>query len=434
MKSRDKCMRKQLISSLKRKNMKRLFLFLLILTMLVGPAAATCNVVVITDPTGKDPNGAAAGSMSYADNMFQSTFLLSKDNKFAVLSGGEGDSIARLGAIVETVKLLKSGASSSSAASAASNYGGIRIMVGTATDGAAVGGSFDAYVVVVEDDGTITVTPYSGGLASLPPGKKGAIIHLRNTHGNSMYGTASSVRQETAVNIGKMIRDGYSAPYILGQAFKEVSNDAGEKYGGGGTNLASGITTGDMFTPKTLNTTGYPMDAPYGKVCPKDGWSIGEPAADNYQVCPNDGTPLKTVYAYDALANALTVTSQSVMVSVYGSDELGIKETTQDIVSASVRKNGYNSVVIANSINKAISDGILVGVNYVEPKDINVKESSRAVGVYFKPLPERRSAPPWNLPVSSAIFDLIGNIQTAIGLILVLLVLFRSSLIKSFKK
>lgn len=416
------------------KNMKKLILFIFTLALLIGPVAATCNVVIITDPTGKDPNGAAAGSMSYAENMFQSTFLLSKDNHFAVLSGGEGDSIARLGAIVETVRRLKAGASSAEAASAAGSFSGIRVMVGTATDGAAVAGSFDAYVVVVEDDGTITVTPYSGGLASLPPGKKGAIIHLRNTHGNPMYGTATTVRQETAVNIGKMIRDGYSAPYILGQTFKEVSIDAGEKYGGGGTNLVSGITTGDMFTPQKLNTTGYPMDTPYGKVCPVDGWGIGEPAADNYQVCPNDGTPLKTIYAYDALSNTLTVTSQSVQVSVYGSDELGIKETTQEIVTLSVRKRGYNSVEIANSINKAIGDGILVGVNYVEPKDINVKENSRAVGVYYKPLPERRSAPPWDLPVSSSIFDLIGNIQTAIGLILILLVLFRSSLIKSFRK
>ncbi|MGZ7209048.1 MAG: hypothetical protein ACXVHV_04145, partial [Methanobacterium sp.] len=147
--------------------MKKLIIFLLMLTMLMGPVAATNNVVIITDPTGKDPNGAAAGSMSYAENMFQSTFLLSKDNHFAVLSGGEGDSIARLGAIVETVKRLKSGASAADAASAASSYSGIRIMVGTATQGAAVAGSFDAYVVVVDDDGTITVTPYSGGLASL---------------------------------------------------------------------------------------------------------------------------------------------------------------------------------------------------------------------------------------------------------------------------
>lgn len=427
-------MKKEFIKSLQGKNIKKLILFLITLTLLIGPAAATCNIVVVTDPTGKDPNGVSAGSMSFAENMFQSTFLSSKDNHFAVLSGGEGDSIARLGAIVETTKRLKAGATPSEAASAASSFSGIRIMVGSATGGAAVGGSFDAYVVVVEDDGTITATPYSGGLAVLPAGKKGAIIHLRNTHGNPMYGTATAVRQETAINMGKMIRDGYSAPYILGQAFKEVSNDAGEKYGGGGVNLVSGITTGDMFTPQKLNTTGYPMNTPYGKVCPKDGWSIGEPAADNYQVCPNDGTPLKTVYAYDALINTLTVTGQSVQVSVYGDDELGIKETTEEIVALSIKKHGYNNVEIANSINNAIDGGILAGVNYVEPKDINVKESSKAVGVYYKPLPNGRSAPPWELPVSSSVFDLIGNIQTAIGLILILLVLFRSSLIKSFKK
>jgi hypothetical protein len=56
------------------------------------------------------------------------------------------------------------------------------------------------------------------------------------------------------------------------------------------------------------------------------------------------------------------------------------------------------------------------------------------VGVYFKPLANDRSSPPWNLPISSSLLDLIGNIQTAIGLILVLLVLFRSTLIKSFMK
>lgn len=414
--------------------MKRILLFVLTVIMLMTPAAATMNVVIISDPTGKDPNGAAAGSMSYAQNMFQSTFLLSKDNNFAVLSGGEGESIPRLQAIVATVQRLEAGATPSTAASAASSYTGIRVMVGTATQGAAVGGSFDAYVVIVDSNGKITVTPYSGGLAVLPAGQKGAIIHLRNTHGNPMYGTATKVRKETAVNIGKMIRDGYSATYIMGEVFDEVSNDAGEKYGGGAVNLGSGVTTGDMFTPEKLNTTGYPMNTPYSKVCPNDGWSVGFPTAEDYQFCPIDHTSLKTIYAYDALVNAITVTGQTVQVSVYGTDELGIKETTQGIVTSSVKKKGYNNVEIANRINSAIDNGYLVGVNYVEPKDINVKESSRAVGVYFKQLPDQRSAPPWNLPISSSILDLIGNIQTAIGLILVLLVLFRSTLIKSFMK
>ena len=75
---------------------------------------------------------------------------------------------------------------------------------------------------------------------------------------------------------------------------------------------------------------------------------------------------------------------------------------------------------------------MIVGVNYIEPKDINVKESSRAVGVYYKQLPDSRTAPAWNLPVSSSLLNTIGNIQTAIGLILIVLVLFRSVLIKSF--
>ena len=64
--------------------------FLIIFLMTMSSVAATCNIIVITDPSGSDPNGAAAGSMSFADNMFQSTFLMSKNNHFAVLSGGTG--------------------------------------------------------------------------------------------------------------------------------------------------------------------------------------------------------------------------------------------------------------------------------------------------------------------------------------------------------
>lgn len=417
------------------KHMQKILLFIFTVIMLIAPAAATCNIVVITDPTGKDPNGAAAGSMSFQNNMFQSTFISSPTNHFAILSGGEGASVPRLQAIVASIQSMESGATPSTAASLANNYPGIRIMTGTATQGAAVGGSFDVYVVEVSNNGTITVTPYSGGLAVLPPGTKGAIIHLRNTEGNPLYGTAATVRQQTAVNIGKMIRDGYPATYILGQAFKEVSNDAGEKYGGGGVNLVSGITTGDMFTPKTLNTTGYPMNEPYAKVSTSgNGWSIGYPTADQYQTDPINDAPLKILYAYDALSNAITVTGQSIQVSTYGTDDIGIKENTQVIVTSSVKKHGYNNVQIANDINSAINSGTLVGVNFVEPKDINVQANSRAVGVYFKTLANDRSSPPWNLPINSSLLDLLGNMQTAIGLILVLLVLFRSTLIKSFMK
>lgn len=412
----------------------KFLILLMTVAVVINTSSATLNVIVITDPTGQDPNGAAAGSMSWQENMFQSTFLLSKDKNFAVLSGGEGNETPRLGAIVETLKRLESGSTAADAASAASGFPGIRIMCGGPTIGAAVGGYFKAYVVTVSADNTITVTPYDGGLAVLPPGTRGAIIHLRNTPGNPQYGTADAVRQDTAVMIGKMIRDGYPATDIVGKVFENVAVNAGEKHGGGAVNLVSGITTGDMFTPTAINTTGFPMDQPYSKVCPVDGWSIAYPEADNYQTCPNDGTQLKTIYAYDALTNAITVSANSTSVSVYGSDAPGIDETTQEIVVASVRKHGYSSTEIAKDINNAIGNGLLVGVEYIEPKDINVKESSKAVGIYFKPLPDDRSSPPWNLPISSSILDILGNMQTAIGIILVILVLFRSTLISSFLK
>jgi hypothetical protein len=412
----------------------KITLFLIILLTMMSTVSATMNVIVITDPSGVDPNGASAGSMSFAQNMFQSTFLMSKEKQFVVLSGGEGASTPRLKAIVDTIARLENGATASEAAAAAGSYQGIRVMAGGPTIGAAVGGSFDAYLITVDGDGVIKVTPYKGGLAVLPPGQKGAIIHLRNTHGNPQYGSATAVRRETAINIGKMIRDGYSATTIVGKVFEEVSKDAGEKYGGGAVNLNSGLTTGDMFTPEQLNETGYPMNEPYTKICPNDGWSIGYPSAESYDRCPIDGTPLKVVYAYEALASAITVTQTSVIVSVYGSDETGILETTREIVKASVRKNGYNANTLSAAINRAVDNGILVGVNRVEPKDINVRPTSKAVGVYFTPLPNGRTSPPWNLPVGSGILDILGNMQTAIGFVLVLLVLFRSTLITSFRK
>ncbi len=417
------------------KRLKTILVFLVTIALLVNTSAATCNIVVITDPTGTDPNGAAAGSMSFADNMFQSTFILSKEKHFSVLSGGEGNSTERLKAITSTLTALENGATPSTAANAANSYSGIRVMVGSATQGAAVGGSYDVYVVTVTDNGTITVTPHaSDGVAVLPAGTKGAIIHLRNTEGNPLYGTAEAVRQETAINIGKMIRDGYPATTILGTAMAEVAKDSGEKYGGGGNNLVSSISTGDMFTPATLNTTGYAMDEAYVKECPTCGWSIGYPAADNYQTCPYDGTTLETVSATDALINKLTVTSNTTSVSTYGSDAAGISETTEELVQYSVKKNGFNTAAIASTINKAIDNGNLVGVNYIEPKDINIVESTRAVGVYYKALSDGRTSPPWNLPISSSLLDIVGSIQTAIGLILIILVLFRSTLISSFLK
>ena len=402
--------------------------------MTMSSVAATCNIVVITDPSGNDPNGAAAGSMSFADNMFQSTFLMSKNNHFAVLSGGTGSSDTRLDSIVAAVASLENNVSAASAASIASQYKGARLVVGGPGIGAAVGGSFDAYVVTVDDaTNTIQVTPYNSGIATLQPGQKGAIIHLRNTNGNPLYGTADSVRKETAMNIGKMIRDGYPATTILSEAMGQVANESGEKYGGGGVNLVSGISTGDMFTPKDMNTTGYPMDEQYSKVCDECGWGMGYPASEAYDKCPVCGDDLRVVYAYEALGNALTVSPNAVSVSVYGSDKPGLAETTKEIVEASVAKNGYDASAIATSINRGINNGLLMGVDHVEPKDLNVKQGSKAVGVYYKALPGDKSSPSWDLPVDGNILGILGSIQTAVGIILILLVVFRSRLLKSFQ-
>lgn len=415
----------------------RILVLMVTISLMMNTAAATLNVIIITDPTGQDPNGAAAGSMSYAPNMFQSTFIFSPEYNFAVLSGGaEMNETARLGAIVNTIQMFKDNATPANAVSAANSYNGIRIMAGGPTVGAAVGGDFSVYVVTVADDGTITVTPHvsSGGTAVLPAGTKGAIIHLRHTSGNPVGGNADSIRQETAVMIGEKIRDGYSATDIMGDVFQKVSVEAGEKHGGGAVNLVSGITTGDAFTPVDVNQTGFSMDQPYSKYDPECGWSIAYPAAESYTTCPIDGNPLTVVNAYDVLRNLITVSPTNATVNVYGTELPGIGTTTSEIVKASVSKNGFNANTIAAAINSAIDRGLLIGVNHVEPKDINIKENTKQVGVYFTPLTGGRTSPPWNLPISSSLLDIIGNMQTAIGLILVVLVLFRSTLISSFMK
>lgn len=408
---------------------------ILTISLMMNTVAATLNVIIISDPTGQDPNGAAAGSMSFSPNMFQSTFIFSPEHNFAVLSGGSEDNeTARLLAIVETIKRLDSNSTPSNAVSAANSFKGIRIMAGGPTVGASVGGDFDAYVVTVGADGTITVTPYSKGLATLPAGTKGAIIHLRHTEGNPIGGNVSEVRKDTAIMIGQKIRDGHSATDIMGDVFQKVSIEAGEKYGGGAVNLISDISTADTFTPAKVNETGYPMDQPYSKTDPESGWSIAYPAAESYTISPIDGAPLKIVYAYDALRDVITVSPHNATVYVYGVDTAGISTTTEEIVTSTVSEKGFSTELIAKDINTAIDRGLLIGVNHVEPKDINIKENSKEVGVYFTPLPEGRTSPPWNLPISSSLLDVIGNLQTALGLILIVLVLFRSTLISSFMK
>lgn len=416
---------------IKKSKLTKLALFLIIVMVFSATASATNNVAVITDPTGKDPNGCAAGSQSFAANMFQSTFIFSQEHKMALLSGGEGTSDVRVNAIISALTVLQNNGTPSEVVSVAQRYSGIRLMAVNPTQGIAVGGDFDVYVVTVDNNSTIKVQAASSGIATVPAGTKGAIIHLRNSEGNPKAGTADTVRLQTAMNIGKMIRDGYPATEIVAQAMGEVARDSGEDHGGGGINLVSGVTTGDMFTPEQLNDTGYEMEKPYSKVS-SSGWSVGYPEAENYQVSPVDGSPLKVVYAYEALGNTLTVSDDNPTVSTYGSDERGISEATSSIVDSSVEENGYDPVKIAQSINKAIDSGSIIGVEHVDASDINVKENIKAVGVYYTQAKNGRTAPAWNLPIDSQIFDLLGNIQTVIGILLILLALFRSTLMKSF--
>ena len=414
-----------------RSKLSKCALFMVILLMFSSVASATMNVAVITDPTGKDPNGCAAGSQSFAINMFQSTFIFSQEHKMALLSGGEGTSNVRVVAVINALTLIQSNKTPAEVVSVAQNYEGIRLMAVNPTQGIAVGGDFKVYMVTVDNNNTIRVQAASGGVATIPAGTRGAMIHLRNSEGNPKSGTADTVRLQTAINMGKMNRDGYPATTIVSEAFGEVARDSGEDHGGGAVNLISGVTTGDMFTPQKLNDVGYQMEKPYSKVS-SSGWSVGYPEAENYQVSPVDGSPLTDVYAYEALKNAITVSNDNPSVSVYGSDKKGLSEATSSVVVSSVQRNGYDPVQIAKDINSAIDGSIIVGVEHVDASDLNVKENIKAVGVYYTAAPNGRTSPSWSLPIDAQVFDVLANIQSLIGILLILLALFRTSLTKSF--
>jgi hypothetical protein len=423
-------------------NIARLLVLFITTLVMMNAAAATCNVIIITDPTGQDPNGAAAGSMSFDSNMFESTFMNSPQDKFAILSGGADTSGAstvvndtpRLQMIVQCINALKSGATTESAASIANSFSGQRLVIGGPTIGAAIAGTSGNWLIEVANDGTITITPTTGEIGVLPPGTKGAVLHLLHTPGNPQPDNTTAVGLAASEMIGEQIRDGYPATQILANTFEMVASQSGEQYGGGGINLDSGISTEDTFTPSQLNQTGFPMDQPFEKVDNISGWGITYPDADSYTTSPIDNNPLTVVYAYQALEHYITVEPTNASVSTYGTDDPGIIDTTQSVVESSVSKNGFDATLIASDINKAISSGLLIGVNPVEPDDIHILTYTKQVGIYYTPLPNGRTAPAWNLPISSSILDTIGNLQTAIGLIMVVLVLFRSTLISSFSR
>ena len=188
-----------------------------------------------------------------------------------------------------------------------------------------------------------------------------------------------------------------------------------------------------MVGNRSFQRPGAPATKSWQQQVVECGWAAGFPGAEGYDRCPVCNSPLRVVHAYEALGAALTVSSNAVSVSVYGSDRPGLASTTKEIVEASVAKYGYDASAISSSINRGIDNGLLMGVDHVEPKDLNVKQGSKAVGVYFTSLPGDRSAPAWDLPIDGNILNILGSIQTAVGIILILLVVFRSRLLKSFQ-
>ena len=153
---------------IRRVNLARLLVLITTTLFMMNAASATLNCIIITDPTGQDPNGAAAGSMSFDENMFQSTFIFSPADKFAILSGGVDttsttggiNDTPRLSAVISSINILKANGTAQAAASVANSYTGQRLVVGGPTIGAALTGTSGNYLIVVANDGTITVAAF----------------------------------------------------------------------------------------------------------------------------------------------------------------------------------------------------------------------------------------------------------------------------------
>ncbi|HII70023.1 hypothetical protein [Methanopyrus kandleri] len=398
---------------------------LIALLALVSGASATFNMIVITDPSGKDPNGAAAASMSFAPNMFQSTFLVSKKLHVAVLAGGLSKGTARLEAILACIRALELGEDIESAVRAGiSRSPTDRLLVGGPGKGVAVGGSYDIAVVIVKGNKIIIKQYHSSGgpnIVRIPKNVKCAVIHLRNTPGNPMYGTATKVRIEAAIMAGRMIRDGLPATEIVTRIMGYVAKKSGEKYGGGVVNITAGLSTGDTFVPPKLNARGIPMDTAYRKVCPKCGWSVAYPAASKYSRCPVCGSSLRTEYAWQVARDMITVRKDQPIVRVYGIksvyDKVSIVETVQTLVQAGKKQPED----IARAIDSDIDNNTLLGYDYILPGDVKVEPEANLITIYMRPLPEGYKKPPLKTPISPETLHSLGLISSAVGVALIVL-------------
>jgi len=402
------------------------------------PVSPTCNIIVITDPTGKDPNGAAAGSMSFAPNMFESTFLVSKKLHVAVLAGGLGKGTARLKVILNTIRFLELGAPITVAIAGGLMEGPTnRILVGGPGKGMAVGGSYDVSVVLVKGN-KIVIREYHSAqgfnIVKVPPNVKGAIIHLRNTPGNPKFGTATHVRVAAAIMVGQMIRDGYPATDIVAKAMGFIAKESGEKYGGGMVNITAGLTTGDTFTPAKLGQKGFPMDAPYRKVCPRCGWSAPYWMAKNINRCPRCGAPLKTEYAWQVARDMITVSKTHPVVHVYGIKSPYDKTAIVEAAQVLAEHHKLNRENLASVIDSEISSNTLLDYDYIYPSDIKINKKANIVTVYMKPLPEGYRKPPLKIPIPNYYLHVLGLICSALGIGLIVMGICRELLLRRLRK
>ncbi len=382
-------------------------------------------MIVITDPSGKDPNGAAAGSMSFAPNMFQSTFLVSKKLHVAVLAGGLGKGTARLEAILACIRRLELGMPLEEAVRAGIEKSPTdRLLVGGPRRGIVVGGSYDVAVVLVKGNKIIIRQYHSGSgpnIVKIPPNVKCAVIHLRNTPGNPLYGTATRVRVEAAIMAGRMIRDGLPATEVLARVMGYVAKKSGERYGGGAVNITAGLSTGDTFVPARLNERGFPMDAPYRKACTKCGWSSPFPTAARYTRCPVCGSPLKTEYAWQVARDLITVRRNQPVVRVYGVRSPYDKATIVEIVQSLIQHGKRDPEDIARAIDNAIDNNTLLGYDYVLPSDVKVEKKANVVTVYMRPLPRGYKKHPMKSPVPTEVLHALGLVGSALGVTLIVL-------------
>lgn len=122
----------------KQSKLAKIALFLIIVMLFSTTASATMNVAVITDPTGKDPNGCAA-EVNHLQLICSSQHLYSHKNIKWHYYQGEGSSNVRVAAIISALTQLQNNGTPEQVVNVANGFDGIRLMAVNPTQGIAVG-------------------------------------------------------------------------------------------------------------------------------------------------------------------------------------------------------------------------------------------------------------------------------------------------------